>query len=285
MAFPSFTTTWHNDTYDAINPAKPSLSASGKTVVITGGGAGIGSATARSFARAGATKIAILGRREKILLETKASIEKEFQGVKVHTAVADVADKPAVDKAFASVESTFGKVHVFVNNAGYLADAETIRDVNLDEWLKTFEVNVKGSIVVTQAFLRSAASNATLINITTGGAHLAAGIPKMGVYIASKSATLKLFATVQAEEPDISVINVHPGVIETDMGNKGKSQGAKFPIDDIQLPADFIVWSASPEAAFLKGKDLWANWDVEELKARAQEIQDSSLLTVGLHGI
>ncbi len=50
------------------------------------------------------------------------------------------------------------------------------------------------------------------------------------------------------------------------------------------LAGAFMVWLASPEADFVKGKFLWANWDVEELKARKEEIQGSSLLTMTLDG-
>jgi hypothetical protein len=45
-----------------------------------------------------------------------------------------------------------------------------------------------------------------------------------------------------------------------------------------------MVWLASPEAAFLKGKYIWANWDVQEMKARADEIAGSDLLTMKLSG-
>ena len=55
-----------------------------------------------------------------------------------------------------------------------------------------------------------------------------------------------------------------------------------FPL--VSLPASFNVWLASPEARFLKGKFLWANWDVDELKARAKEIEASTELTIGLIG-
>lgn len=53
----------------------------------------------------------------------------------------------------------------------------------------------------------------------------------------------------------------------------------------VELPGCFQVWLASPEAEFLKGKFVWVNWDVEELKARADEIKDSLLLRVSLHGV
>jgi hypothetical protein len=52
----------------------------------------------------------------------------------------------------------------------------------------------------------------------------------------------------------------------------------------VSLPASFYVWLASPEARFLKGKFLWANWDVDELKAKAKEIESGSLLAIGLVG-
>jgi hypothetical protein len=53
----------------------------------------------------------------------------------------------------------------------------------------------------------------------------------------------------------------------------------------VELPAHFLVWIASDEAAFLRNKFVWANWDVEELKARAEEIRTSSLLRVSLNGV
>lgn len=51
-----------------------------------------------------------------------------------------------------------------------------------------------------------------------------------------------------------------------------------------ELPANFAVWAASPEAKFLHGKFVWANWDVEELKAMAKEIEGTSKFTLGLLG-
>ena len=52
----------------------------------------------------------------------------------------------------------------------------------------------------------------------------------------------------------------------------------------VSLPASFNVWLASPEARFLKGKFLWANWDIDELKARAKEIESTTQLSIGLNG-
>jgi hypothetical protein len=53
----------------------------------------------------------------------------------------------------------------------------------------------------------------------------------------------------------------------------------------VALPGHFNVWLASPEAEFLKGKFVWANWDVDELKAHAEEIKESMLLRIVLNGV
>lgn len=52
----------------------------------------------------------------------------------------------------------------------------------------------------------------------------------------------------------------------------------------VLLPAHFAVWAASPEARFLNGKFVWAHWDVEELKAMADQIESTDKFTLGLRG-
>jgi hypothetical protein len=51
-----------------------------------------------------------------------------------------------------------------------------------------------------------------------------------------------------------------------------------------ELAGNFTVWIASPKAKFLNGKLVWVNWDVEELKENAKEIESTSILTLGLEG-
>lgn len=52
----------------------------------------------------------------------------------------------------------------------------------------------------------------------------------------------------------------------------------------MELSGDFAVWLASEEASFLNGRYVWANWDVDELKAKASEIQSGQLLTASIQG-
>jgi hypothetical protein len=55
-------------------------------------------------------------------------------------------------------------------------------------------------------------------------------------------------------------------------------------INLVSLPAGFNLWLASPEARFLKGKFLWCNWDVDELMAKAKELEEGTKLNIGLVG-
>lgn len=135
--FPSPVSTWHNETYAAINPSNFTASVSGKTIVISGGGAGIGREITRAFAQAGAAKIHISGRREAPLIETKKDVESAVPGVKVLVyANVDVADEDAVSKMAAQV----GAWDIFVANAGYLSGKERVVEADSKDWWQSMEV-------------------------------------------------------------------------------------------------------------------------------------------------
>lgn len=53
----------------------------------------------------------------------------------------------------------------------------------------------------------------------------------------------------------------------------------------VELPGHFCAWLASPEASFLRGKYVWVNWDIDELKARKEEILSTDLLDIKLGGV
>lgn len=132
----ALTEEWHNDTYPAISPTRPELSAKGKTIVITGGGSGIGAETVRAFALAGAATIAILGRREQLLLDTKSTVEKEFPATKIDTYAADVCNEGDLQRAAKRI----GAWDVLVQNAGYMAKRGKIAESDVADWWKAFEV-------------------------------------------------------------------------------------------------------------------------------------------------
>ncbi|OAP61750.1 hypothetical protein AYL99_03953 [Fonsecaea erecta] len=286
MKFPSFTNTWHKDVYAEIDAARYELSAEGKRVVITGGGGGIGAATAEAFVVAGAAEVIILDRTEKTLLATKNTIRDKHNYSKVITVVADISDQESTANAF-DMMAKRGLIDIYINNAGYLSDLSSLEISNNIEWWKSFEVNVRGSLFAIQSVLKNISKNGVMINVTTGAAHVPY-VPGYSAYAVSKLGSAKLFEYLQAENPDLRIFNLQPGVIEsTAISTKATEQsGFSFPDQDtVQLPSNFMVWLSSPEAAFLKGRFVWANWDVTELKQKESAFQaDPTLLTLGLLG-
>ncbi|KAF2004704.1 NAD(P)-binding protein [Amniculicola lignicola CBS 123094] len=280
--FPSPTAVYHDTTYPALSPSRPELSAEGKTVLITGGGTGIGAETARYFAEAGASRIALLGRREQPLLDTKASINAKFPNVNVFTASTDITKKHQVEDAFAKFVGK-GKLNVLVSNAAVNGPIEKVDDVDIDEFLAGIVVNVGGALNIAQAFLRHAAPDAVVIDVNSSVAHENFGgvCPSYGV---SKLGVFRVWHDVGSVHPNLFVFHVQPGVVDTDMNKAVGGVKAIGFEDHVSLPASFHVWLASPEARFLKGKFLWSNWDVDELKSRAEELEGSQQLSLNLVG-
>ncbi|KAI4170498.1 MAG: hypothetical protein LQ346_008850, partial [Caloplaca aetnensis] len=241
--FPSLTAEWHHDTYDAISPTNPTVSAAaeGKSVVVTGGGAGIGREIAKAYAEAGAAQVALLGRTQKSLDETKSIINKQSPDTQVTIHVADVADEVAVGNAARDLTGW----EILILNAGVLAQPSTIVEAKLADWWRVYETNVKGVVTCIQAFIHtrnpSPSVPTSIIGINAAMVHMPAGVgPATGssAYTSSKMAQLKVMEYLAAEQPDIFVASVHPGVVETPMTRAlmehgaGKPEQAGFHLDD-----------------------------------------------------
>ncbi|KAI9788355.1 MAG: hypothetical protein M1816_006958 [Peltula sp. TS41687] len=278
----SFTKTYHTEPYPAIDPSRPELSAKGKVVFITGGSRGIGYAIAEAFAQAGAADVVITGRTQETLDAAQRQIVEKWKETRIHTFVADAVDKDATLEVFSHVGKNIGLVDVLVANAGAFIIAP-VKDADPDEYWKVIETNTKGVFLAIHAFLKVAAQKAVVINVTSLLGHIYANFTfgHGSAYCASKAATAKLCEYVQLENPDLSVFNLQPGVIRTDL----TAPLPKELFREVELPGAFSVWLASGHADFLKGKYIWANWDVDELKQREKEITaDPSMLSLCLGG-
>ncbi|KAH7419814.1 hypothetical protein BKA64DRAFT_699831 [Cadophora sp. MPI-SDFR-AT-0126] len=281
--FPSYTKTYHTKPTLAIDPTQPHLSAKGKSIIITGGGTGIGKQIALSFALAGASNMGILGRREDVLIASQKAIldSPHAPELKVFYAVADTTNVHALYSALERMHSEFGKLDILVANAGYLNQPASILDADADNWWNHVDVNVRGTFNTIRAFMPfsrtefingKTLSKATILNISSGAGHLPAieKLAGMSAYAVSKIAGAKMVEYLATEVPGLKVVNVQPGTIASDMGSV---KGGEFVYDDPKLPGNFCVWLASAEADFLHGRFVWANWDVDELKARVKEVE------------
>ena len=208
--FPCPTKLWYNDTYPEINPKKPELSASGKRIVVTGGGTGIGRAIAKGFATAGADSIVLLGgRREELLQQTKSIIGDEFPEVKVEPLAVDIADAAAVGNAAKAV----GQWDVLVLNAAYMPAPTPVLQADLEDQAKGWTVNIQGNFHVVHYLLPARKTNAVVLAVSTGAvsfpANLLAG---NALYMSAKLALSKFMEVMSAEVTDARWITFHPGV-------------------------------------------------------------------------
>jgi NAD(P)-dependent dehydrogenase (short-subunit alcohol dehydrogenase family) len=217
--FPSLTSTWHSQSYPAIDPLRPELSAKGKVVVVTGGGGSIGAATALAFAKAGACKIGIIGRRQQPLDNTKKQIVEAVPGTTVMTVHGDISQADSVRGAFGNIKKDLGEIDILVCNAGYLSKFEKLEEADPEEWWKGYEVNVMGAFNCTRAFLSVSAPRAILVDVSTGVVHMPA-MSSGSAYVGSKLAATKVYETFGAENPNIEVVHVHPGVVSSEINTK-----------------------------------------------------------------
>jgi NAD(P)-dependent dehydrogenase (short-subunit alcohol dehydrogenase family) len=118
-----------------------------KVAIITGGGTGIGRASALALARSGFA-VVIAGRRREPLDET---VKKgTAAGGQLHAVVTDVSDPQAVRALFAETKSTFGRLDLLFNNAGHGAPGIPLEDLTVEQWLSVVGVILNGSFYCTQ---------------------------------------------------------------------------------------------------------------------------------------
>ncbi|PVI04566.1 NAD(P)-binding protein [Periconia macrospinosa] len=282
MARPIFAATkkYHHSSYPSISPSRPELSLKGKNVIITGAGSGMGVDTALHFAEAGASNIALLGRRPQLLLDTKALINKQYPSVNVFTYPTDITSSSQVEAAFSTFvsETNNSKINVLVSNAASIGPRDPIGHPNasVDAFLSSVNENLSAATYLADSFLRYAAPDAVVVNVSSANAYLSMA-PIYSAYAVAKAAIIRMWDTVLVSNPKLFVYHTQPGAVDTDMNREyraGAPKNESFS-DDASLPAAFNVWLASEEARFLNGRFVWANWDVDELKERKEEIQKS----------
>lgn len=144
------TKTIHQKEYPAISPTRRELSQAGRTVLITGGGTGVGFAMARSFLHASAETIVIVGRRVDVLDTARVNLEKEAKSADKETRVltfpCDALKKDDIDAVWKELETQGVFVDVFVANAAKFTEPEPLLALGTDEVWSQMETNVKSPL-------------------------------------------------------------------------------------------------------------------------------------------
>ena len=244
----------------------------GLACVITGGGSGIGLATARHLAARGAD-VAALDLRPGGGHEGLVAVE------------ADVTDQASVDAAVGTVTERFGGIDILVNNAG-IGAAGTVEDNPDDEWRSVFDVNVLGMVRMARAALPHLRRSKAPAVVNTCSIAAVTGLPERACYSASKGAVLSLTLAMAADLLDdgVRVNCVCPGTIDTpwvgrlleaapDPAAERAALEARQPMGRLgtaEEVADAIAWLAAPASGFVTGIALAVDGGLGGLRVPSQ---------------
>lgn len=200
----------------------------GQVAVIMGGSGGIGAATARALANAGAEVVVVWRKDEAAAVAVLASLPPGRH----RTLQATVEDTPSLVALAKAVGDAFGKVDLLVNSAGFTrpvptADLEALDDAFIDQM---FQVNWRGQFATIRAFrtLLEASGQALVVNVSSIAA--LSGVGSNIAYAAVKAATDTMTKSLaRALAPKVRVMGVSPGVVDTDfVPGRGPEQLAKI---------------------------------------------------------
>jgi 2-hydroxycyclohexanecarboxyl-CoA dehydrogenase len=243
----------------------------GKAAIITGGGGGIGAATAALFCAEGA-KVLIVDRDAEALERTAAAIRAQTPEACVQVLAADVAEPAAAAQAAARCQHAFGRTDILVNNAS-MRNYSAFAEATPEEWHAVVAVNMVGTANFCRAALPAlrASGRGAIVNVSS--CYAVKGRKGMALYDATKAAMIAMTRTLAFEEAGngLRVNVVCPGSTLTDFHIKrtqaaGKSvEELKTQRQDTSLLARWaepmeiaypILWLASDEASFITGTTL-----------------------------
>jgi uncharacterized oxidoreductase len=184
----------------------------GRTILITGGSAGIGLAFALKFLELG-NQVIVTGRRESVFNEL---ISKH---PKLHVIQSDVADSAQIAALARRIKTGYPKLDVLMNNAGIMLHKNLrIPVANLDALMAEVNINIGGVIRMTSAFVDVLAANkGTIINVSSALAFVP--LPSAPIYSATKAAVHAYTQSLrfQLEEAGVEVIDLMPPAVKTDL--------------------------------------------------------------------
>jgi 2-hydroxycyclohexanecarboxyl-CoA dehydrogenase len=237
-----------------------------KTIIVTGGGGGIGGATCARFAKEGG-KVAVFDMNMEAAERVAAGIVAE--GGKAVAFRCDITDRASVDAAVAATEAQLGPIDVLVNNAGWDVFKPFTKTVPA-EWDKLISINLVGALHMHHAVLPGMAERkrGRIVNVASDAAR--GGSSGEAVYAACKGGLVALSKTLAREHArhGISVNVVCPGPTDTALLS-GMAEGARDPAKLIEAfknaipmgrlgqPEDLagaIVFFGSDDAAFITGQ-------------------------------
>jgi 3-oxoacyl-[acyl-carrier protein] reductase len=231
-----------------------------KVALVTGGSRGIGAAIAKRLAADGASVAITYAKDSRAASAVVKAIERD--GGKAIAIQADAIDVEAVQGAVEKAVATFGRLDVFVNNAG-TAIPKKFEETTLEEFDRVIDINVRGVFVATQAALKHMNDGGRIIMIGSAVGERVL-VPGLVPYSATKGA-VKIFTQALSREVGrgITVNNVQPGPIDTELnpaaGDWAVPQKAATSLDrygHVDEVAALVAFVAGPESSYITGANL-----------------------------
>ena len=238
----------------------------GKVALVTGAASGIGSATARAFAREGArvlvADVDAAGGEKTVAELTAAGGEARF----VRT---DVTREPEVEALIAATIEAWGRIDCAVNNAGITGEPRGLHDLPLDAWNRTLAINLTGVFLCLKHEISAmqGQGGGAIVNVASGAGVVAA--PGLAAYCASKHGVLGLTKTAALENArtGVRVNAICPGSTDTPMLRASMARDPRLeklirrslPGGRLGAPeeiAEAAVWLCSDRAAFVSGESM-----------------------------